>query len=128
VWFFQRLAQPQVIRRILQQAYARREAITDDLVQMLYKPSQDPGAAQVFLAFVRYSDGPLLEDLLPQVTCPVLLVWGECDPWEPLALGKRLAEQFPQIHPFVTLPGVGHCPQDEAPELVNPLLLDWLAG
>lgn len=128
VWFFQRLAQPQVIRRILQQAYARRSAITDDLVQTLYKPSQDPGAAQVFLAFVRYSDGPLLEDLLPQMTCPVLLVWGECDPWEPLALGRTLAEGFPQVKQFISLPGVGHCPQDEAPELVNPLLLDWLGG
>jgi hypothetical protein len=21
---------------------------------------------------------------------------------------------------------VGHCPQDEAPELVNPILLDWI--
>jgi pimeloyl-ACP methyl ester carboxylesterase len=25
------------------------------------------------------------------------------------------------------LPGVGHCPQDEAPELVNPLVLQWLS-
>ncbi len=24
------------------------------------------------------------------------------------------------------LEGVGHCPQDEAPELVNPLVLDWV--
>ncbi|APB33368.1 alpha/beta fold family hydrolase [Gloeomargarita lithophora Alchichica-D10] len=126
VWFFQRLAQPRVIRQVLQQAYARRKSVTDELVQLLYKPSQDPGAAQVFLAFVRYSDGPLLADLLPQVTCPVLLVWGEADPWEPLALGKNLAAQFPQVIEFITLPGVGHCPQDEAPELVNPLLLAWL--
>jgi len=126
VWFFRQVAQPQVIRRLLQQAYARREAITDDLVQMLYEPSQDPGAAQVFLAFVRYSDGPLLEDLLPQVTCPVLMVWGECDPWEPVALGRALAAAFPQVQEWVCLPGVGHCPQDEAPELVNPLLLRWL--
>ncbi len=127
-WFFRRVAQPEVIRRILYQAYARREAVTDELVECLYRPSQDAGAAAVFLAFVRYSDGPLLADLLPQVTCPVRLVWGACDPWEPLALGKQLAAQFPQIHSFVTLPGVGHCPQDEAPELVNPLLGAWLQG
>jgi hypothetical protein len=23
---------------------------------------------------------------------------------------------------------VGHCPQDEAPELVNPILLDWITN
>lgn len=127
-WFFSRLAQPGVIRRVLQQAYARPEAVTDELVQLLYKPSQAPGAAGVFLAFVRYSDGPLLEDLLPQVACPVLLVWGESDPWEPVALGQAIGAKFPQVQKVITLPGVGHCPQDEAPALVNPLLCDWLSG
>ncbi|MCS6782454.1 MAG: alpha/beta fold hydrolase [Gloeomargarita sp. SKYBB_i_bin120] len=125
-WFFHRLAQPSVIRRILQQAYARPDAITDELVECLYRPSQDPGAVDVFLSFVRYSDGPLLEDLLPQVHCPVWLVWGEADPWEPVTQGRELAQQFPQIQRFIPLPQVGHCPQDEAPELVNPLLLEWL--
>lgn len=24
------------------------------------------------------------------------------------------------------LPWLGHCPHDEAPELVNPILVDWL--
>jgi len=24
------------------------------------------------------------------------------------------------------LPGLGHCPHDEAPELVNPILLEWI--
>jgi len=24
------------------------------------------------------------------------------------------------------LPGLGHCPHDEAPELVNPILVAWL--
>ncbi|MCS7225848.1 MAG: alpha/beta fold hydrolase [Gloeomargarita sp. SKYB31] len=127
-WFFHQLAQPQVIRRILQQAYARTDAITDELVELLYRPAQDPGAVGVFLAFVRYSDGPLLEDLLPQVRCPVWLVWGEADPWEPVTQGRALAQQFPQIQRFIPLPQVGHCPQDEAPELVNPLLLEWLRG
>ena len=43
-----------------------------------------------------------------------------------------LAPTHPSTHPpaclqeFVTLPGVGHCPQDEAPQLVNPLILDWV--
>jgi len=27
---------------------------------------------------------------------------------------------------FVELPGVGHCPQDEAPQIVNPLIEAWV--
>lgn len=125
-FFFYRLARPQVVRRVLTQAYGRKEAVTDELVNLLLAPAQDPGAPDVFLAFVRYSQGPLPEDLLPQLTCPVLLVWGTADPWEPIALGRALAE-FPAVEQFIPLEGVGHCPQDEAPELVNPLLLDWVA-
>jgi pimeloyl-ACP methyl ester carboxylesterase len=28
----------------------------------------------------------------------------------------------------VVLPGLGHCPHDEAPELVNPILQRWIAA
>lgn len=125
-FFFSRLARPPVIRKVLKQAYARSEAVTEELVEILLNPAKDPGAADVFLAFVRYSQGPLPEDLLPQLQCPALFIWGEADPWEPIALGRELAA-YPAVEDFVALPGVGHCPQDEAPELVNPLLRDWVA-
>lgn len=124
-YFFSRLAKPQVIRKILQQAYIDREAITDELVDALYQPALEPGAADVFLAFTNYSQGPLAEDLLPQVTCPVLIGWGSADPWEPIALGRDLAN-YPAVEDFVSLEGVGHCPQDEAPDRVNPLLQAWI--
>jgi pimeloyl-ACP methyl ester carboxylesterase len=26
------------------------------------------------------------------------------------------------------LPGVGHCPHDEDPQAVNPLLLEWISA
>lgn len=125
-FFFNRIARPRVIRRVLSQAYGRPEAVTDELVMALWHPSQAVGAADVFLAFVRYSQGPLAEDLLPQVRCPVLMLWGEADPWEPLELGQELS-RYECVEAFIPLPGVGHCPQDEAPELVNPLLQEWVA-
>lgn len=126
-FFFARLAQPKVIRKILLQAYAKPAAVTDELVDLLLQPALDPGAADVFLAFTAYSQGPLAEDLLPQVSCPVLILWGSHDPWEPIALGRELAN-FPTVEAFIPLEGVGHCPQDEAPELVNPILQEWLAN
>lgn len=125
-FFFSRIARPRFIRNVLKQAYGRKEAVTDDLVQSLLAPAQDQGAADVFLAFVRYSQGPLAEDLLPQLTCPVLVIWGEADPWEPIELGRAF-QQYAAVEDFVSLPGIGHCPQDEAPELVNPQIRDWVA-
>lgn len=124
-FFFARLATPRTVSRVLKQAYGRPEAVTDELVQLLLAPASDPNAVDVFLSFISYSQGPIPEDLLPQLTCPTHIIWGEVDPWEPLALA-RAYEHYPAVQDFVVLPGIGHCPQDEAPEQVNPLILDWV--
>lgn len=122
--FFNNLSQPATVRKILLQAYANPQAVTDELIDLLIAPSRDPGALAVFLQFINYDTGPLAEDLLPMVSCPVQILWGEADPWEPIALG-RAYRAFPQVQTFVALPGAGHCPQDEVPEQVNPLLAQW---
>jgi len=124
-FFFNQIAKPKTVRSILLQAYPLGVAVTDELVDILMAPAKDPGAAAVFLAFTAYSRGPLAEDLLPILPCPAIILWGAADPWEPIELGRKLAE-FPQVTKFIPLEGVGHCPQDEAPELVNPILQDWI--
>ena len=125
-FFFRQVAQDKTVRQALHQAYVRPEAVTEELVEMLLRPARDPGAAEVFLAFTNYSQGPLPEDLLPRLTCPTLILWGAEDPWEPLALGQALAD-YPAVEQFIPLPGLGHCPQDEGPEIVNPILQAWIA-
>ena len=56
---------------------------------------------------------------------PVWLGWGCEDPWEPLAAGRDLGK-IPTVERFVELPGVGHCPQDEAPDVVNSLAVEMI--
>jgi pimeloyl-ACP methyl ester carboxylesterase len=123
--FFKAIATPKTVRKILLQAYAQPDAVTDELVQFLLHPAFEAGAVDVFLAFTRYSQGPLPEDLLAVLTCPVLMLWGEEDPWEPIDLGRSLAT-FDCVQEFVAIPNAGHCPQDEVPEFVNARLLDWI--
>lgn len=125
--FFKQIARPETVRKILQQAYIRTEAVDDELIDILMQPARDPGAADVFIAFTGYSQGPLPEDLLERLPCPAVILWGTKDPWEPFHLGQALA-QFACVEDFIPLEGVGHCPQDEAPELVNPVLQNWLVS
>jgi hypothetical protein len=40
----------------------------------------------------------------------VLIAWGEKDPWEPIELGRSYGG-YPCVTDFVTLEGIGHCPQ-----------------
>ena len=54
------------------------------------------------------------------------LIWGEQDPWEPVAEARAWADQFNCIQSLRVLPKVGHCPHDEAPESVNARLLELL--
>ncbi|XP_073053525.1 uncharacterized protein [Primulina eburnea] len=124
--FFKSVATPESVKNILRQCYYDTSQVTDELVQIILDPGREPGAVDVFLEFICYSDGPLPEELLPQVKCPVLIAWGDKDPWEPIDLGKAYA-QFESVEEFVVLPDVGHCPQDEAPHLVNPLIATFVA-
>ena len=124
-FFFQQIAQPKTVKKILLQAYKRPEAVTDELVNYLLAPASEPEAADVFLAFTAYSQGPLPEDLFPHLSCPAIVLWGSADPWEPIALGRAF-EAYPAVEQFVELEGLGHCPQDEAPEIVNPILTTWI--
>ena len=55
----------------------------------------------------------------------VLFVAGDKDPWEKVEWGRAF-EEYPSVEEFVELPGVGHCPMDENPGLVNPLMLRFV--
>ncbi len=124
-FFFNQIAKRNTVKKILQQAYKNPDAVTDELVDILMAPASDPGAVAVFIAFTAYSQGPLPEDFLPILPCPTMILWGSADPWEPIELGREFAN-YPKVLKFIPLEGVGHCPQDEAPELVNPILWDWI--
>jgi pimeloyl-ACP methyl ester carboxylesterase len=124
---FDLIRQKHRIRRTLHQVYRNPDAITDELVDLLYAPSCNPGAQQVFASILTAPPGPAPAQLLPNVDRPLLVLWGEDDPWTPVN-GGQIFQQFAQSQPieFISIPKTGHCPHDERPEIVNSLILDWL--
>ncbi|AFZ03407.1 alpha/beta fold hydrolase [Calothrix sp. PCC 6303] len=125
---FNRIRQKPQIRRTLFQVYSDRTAVTDELVELIYQPSCDPGAQKVFASILTAPPGKTPEELLPRVTQPLLLLWGEKDPWTPISGAKIFAEAENEGKniKIVPIPNAGHCPHDEAPNLVNPEIIDWL--
>ena len=63
--------------------------------------------------------------LLEQLTCPTLVVHGEADAAVPLALAECIVAARPNARLEVIRNG-GHRPDIRTPELVDPLLLDFL--
>lgn len=123
---FRNAARPSVIRSVLKQAYPSGANVDDDLVQLLYQPTQRSGAAEAFRGFINLFNDHLAPDLLAHLTIPVDLIWGERDPWEPLPEAQAWADQFACIRSLTVIAGAGHCPHDEAPQLVNTQLIQCL--
>ncbi|MEI8251249.1 MAG: alpha/beta fold hydrolase [Synechococcus sp. ELA057] len=123
---FRFLARPAFIRQVLSQAYPSGANVDEQLVTLLHRPSIEAGALESFRGFVNLFDDHLAPDLLAQLTLPVRMLWGERDPWEDPAEARRWAATYPCIRELVVLEGLGHCPHDEAPERVNPILQRWL--
>jgi pimeloyl-ACP methyl ester carboxylesterase len=124
-YFLKSLARPDALRKVLLQAYQVSERVDAELVEILRVPALQPGALEVFLAFITFDDGPIPEDLLPQLDCPSLMLWGELDSFEPHRDGLAL-RHYATVERFVSLPGIGHCGHDEDPILVNGLILEFL--
>ena len=126
---FNSIRQKQRIRNTLFQVYCDRQAVTEELVDLLYEPSCDPGAQQVFASVLTAPAGPTPQTLLERLERPLLVLWGDKDPWTPIS-GAGIYQQRAQTDnytDFYPIPNAGHCPHDEKPEIVNQLILDWLA-
>jgi pimeloyl-ACP methyl ester carboxylesterase len=114
-----------VIRRTLEKVYLDRSAITEQLVAEIARPADDAGALDVFVSVFSTPQGEKVDVLLKQLTCSLLLLWGEADPWMNC---RERSQKFRQYYPelqeyFLT---AGHCPHDEVPEQVNSLFRDWV--
>lgn len=122
---FQYLRRRFIIRKTLNKVYCDRTAVTDQLVEDIYRPSCDAGAADVFNSVFKTPQGEKVDVLLGQMQCPLLLLWGEKDPW--MKVRERSAK-FRQYYPQLTeyYLGAGHCPHDEIPDQVNNLINDWI--
>lgn len=64
-------------------------------------------------------------DRLPEIACPVLLVWGRDDGVLPVRDAEELTRLVPHARRTI-LDDTGHVPMLERPETVNRLLLDFI--
>lgn len=122
---FQYVRQKSTIRKTLERVYLDQSAVTDALVDAIYRPSCDYGAAKVFASVFRTPQGEKVDTLLSQLTCPLLMIWGEADPWmNSRERGTKFRQHYPQLTEYYLR--AGHCPHDEVPEQVNELIQNWV--
>lgn len=122
---FQYVRRKSMIRRTLKQVYLDQSAVTDQLVEDIYRPSCDRGAAKVFASVFKSPKGDKVDQLLERMSAPLLLLWGEGDPWmDTKARSRQFHQYYSQISEHFLQ--AGHCPHDEVPEQVNAKIKDWI--
>ena len=64
-------------------------------------------------------------DLLPRITVPTLLIWGEQDVRSPLSVARQFEHAIPATK-LVVIPDCGHVSNLEQPERVNEAVREFL--
>jgi len=121
---FKRAANPKIIKEILKKAYPSGNNIDNQLIDILYKPSQRKNSAEAFRGFINLFNDYLATDLFKRVNNNIYLIWGENDPWESLNEAKEWKEKFSNIKSLDIIKNAGHCPHDENPDVTNQLILN----
>ena len=123
--------QPQRIEQILRQVYPiDADRVDPTLVESIRFPSLDPNAAEVFYRVItKNGNGPAKvtnDDLLERLDCPLLLCWGEYDPW----IRPAAADKIQALKPSSERVSIdaGHCPHDEKPEAVNDAIRNFMVS
>lgn len=126
---FHFIRQPSMLRRGATLAYANPKAVTDELIDILAKPTQDRGAANALTALVIAQNNPNyspnVKKLLSSLTIPTLMIWGDKDKIIPPKLASEFVRHNENIQ-LLTFKNVGHFPHYECPEQVNKVILDWI--
>jgi 2-hydroxymuconate-semialdehyde hydrolase len=116
------------MRAALFSGMLRPDRLSDDDVREYIRPWSGPDGVSAFFRFVRALDGRGLEDRdddLRALEIPVLIFWGENDPYYPVDIAERLNETIP-TSTLALVPGCGHFLVDEAPETIVPMIYEYL--
>ena len=109
----------------LEPAYANPNTLSDALVNRYYDLMLAPGVRGAILARMQQT---VLQDPVPSlasIQVPTLLIWGEKDAFIPISNSNDYLKVMPNAK-RVSLPNIGHLPQEEQPSIGLAALKEFL--
>jgi pimeloyl-ACP methyl ester carboxylesterase len=109
-------------------ANSRKGTFTPTSLREYVRAMAKPGALTGTLNWYRamFRRGSLPDREYPKISPPTLLIWGTRDHFLGKELTRGMRRYFSGPFRITYLDGISHWVQQEAPERVNRLLLDWL--
>lgn len=112
----------------LSRMYGDPSRVSPDALEGYIEGLHIPGTVDHVLQIVQrwFVDMGLLRSALKDlVSKPTLLIWGDRDRAVGLTSGRALQKTLPQSS-LLVLPGVGHIPFEERPDVCNQAMREWL--
>jgi pimeloyl-ACP methyl ester carboxylesterase len=109
----------------LEPAYADPNTLNDALVNRYYDLMLAPGVRGAILGRMQQT---VLQDPVPSlasIQVPTLLIWGEKDAFIPISNSNDYLKVMPNAK-RVSLPNIGHLPQEEQPSIGLQVLKEFL--
>jgi pimeloyl-ACP methyl ester carboxylesterase len=113
---------------VLKDSYYDDRKITREQIAAYARPIAESGGRHALLETSRQIIPPNYEELIkkyPKIVVPTLIIWGRQDKVIPLCIGKMLDAALPDSK-LVVIDHSAHVPQEETPQAVVPLVLDFL--
>ena len=130
-----RLANDAFVRFLFRWWAVKHEAFPEEILRFYAKAHALPGAHEATLGYyrslrpfrrrVRFKPPPDTPPGPMRLKVPLRVIWGAADPVSPLQNARWMMEDLEGVD-LVTIPGVGHFPQEEAPEETARLITEWL--
>ncbi|HOF88177.1 MAG TPA: alpha/beta hydrolase [Armatimonadota bacterium] len=114
------------LHRLMTMVLGRQAMLTPELIELYHGPLRVRGTAHTLGCVGRSDHLRGIRALTRGIACPSLVIWGQDDPVIPAGYGDLLARKLGADGPHL-VPACGHFPQEEYPEVVNPLIESWLA-
>ncbi|MBI4786109.1 MAG: alpha/beta hydrolase [Chloroflexi bacterium] len=119
------LSNPRVHRSALRNALGDPVRLDEGMLAARMRASRVKGTLDALLAMMASPHASDLPEGLNAIAAPALVLWGDKDLVLPLRHGERLARDLPNAE-LIILEGAGHVPNEEFPDVVNTLMLDFL--
>jgi haloalkane dehalogenase len=119
---------PAVIRAAFDLGMGHRGRLSDARLEEYVRPYEGLEGMSAFLRWVNALDGTGLEDgaeELGRLEIPVLILWGEDDPYYPVAAAEQLNEWI-GTSSLGLLPGCGHFVLEDAIDTIGPMIYEYL--
>jgi pimeloyl-ACP methyl ester carboxylesterase len=114
---------------ILTRSIYNPDLVTDPLIQRVIQPFSSIHQRKNLFRFLRgisSEEIQSIDDRLPMITHPVLIIWGEKDGWLSDAHWRRLRDRLKNSQ-IIKIPNCGHLPHLEKPNEVAKAVIQFLS-